>query len=276
LYRRYTSVCKAVCASNACHLPSFLAAGPTPTTAGCCDMKTGSVGGAFKIDTFNQTRYISVLSESDTRERFLGVSNRVVAGVLVHTTRAATQRCASSRFAHLGPECASEAGVDLRPYGVDPVFLHTAALHDAELMKEYERYHGIKLHSDLISNFTEDCSPPSCGAHYFPHEVNERGAPYGFFHEKLTSAYDDGFSVFFDVNANEEQARNLLSYMTDGFFVDDKTRAMAVSTVTYNADLGVLSYLHSDFEFHAGGSIVAESQVQTLSVENYKVWGGAS
>jgi len=40
--------CEAVCKSNACHLPSFLAAGPTPTYAGCCALRTGDIGGSFK------------------------------------------------------------------------------------------------------------------------------------------------------------------------------------------------------------------------------------
>jgi len=57
--------------------------------AGCCVLRTGDIGGAFKIDTFGQKEYMYDLSESDTRERFLGVSNRVVGGVLIHTTRAA-------------------------------------------------------------------------------------------------------------------------------------------------------------------------------------------
>jgi hypothetical protein len=41
------------------------------------------------LDTFGQKEYMYDLSESDTRERYLGVSNRVVGGVLIHTTRAA-------------------------------------------------------------------------------------------------------------------------------------------------------------------------------------------
>ena len=48
----------------------------------------------------------------------VGVSNRIVAGMMIHTTRAAVEDCASSRFSHLGPECASESGLDLSPYGV--------------------------------------------------------------------------------------------------------------------------------------------------------------
>ena len=225
--------------------------------------------GFFTVNDSGQSVYIPELSDADTRERFLGVSNRVVAGVLVHTTRASTERCASSRFAQLGPECASESGLDLSPYGIDPVFLHTSAdLFDESLAQEYAKYHGVKLYGQR-SNFTANCTPPSCGTHYSAEEVNERGAPYGFFHEKL-EGHDDGFAVFFDVNANEAQASNLLKYVKDGFFIDDDTRTMAVSTVTYNAGLGVFSYFHCDFEFSPGGSIVVSSQVQTLSVENYK------
>ena len=40
--------------------------------------------------------------------------------------------------------------------------------------------------------------------------------------------------------------------------------------MTYNAGLGLFSYLKSSFEFDPGGSILNESQIQTISVENYK------
>ena len=38
--------------------------------------------GSFTVNDSEQTGYIPALSDADTRERFLGVSNRVVAGVL--------------------------------------------------------------------------------------------------------------------------------------------------------------------------------------------------
>jgi len=80
-----------------------------PVGSGCCEMVAGEqVGGHFLVDTYTQKVYIGELSESETRTRFLGVNNRIVAGVLVHTTRANMERCVSSRFKHLGPECASE------------------------------------------------------------------------------------------------------------------------------------------------------------------------
>jgi hypothetical protein len=59
------------------------------TQLGSYDVESKSGGPCFKLDTFGQKEYMYDLSESDTRERYLGVSNRVVGGVLIHTTRAA-------------------------------------------------------------------------------------------------------------------------------------------------------------------------------------------
>jgi hypothetical protein len=79
------------------------------------------------------------------------------------------------------------------------VRLSSPALYDAALMAKYVANFGSQKFGDTVSNFTKECSPPSCGAHYVEEEVNEFGAPFGFFHETI-AGHQDGFAVFLDVN----------------------------------------------------------------------------
>ena len=254
-------LCDALCAVRQCIEPSFLAAGPMPKNEGCCELKSGEdIGGAFSIDTFGQKEYIGKLSEDVSRIRMLGVNNRVVAGILLHTTRADVESCGTTRFSHLGPSCTSETNLDVAPYGVDPIFLRTSEIFDEKMRPAA---------AGNISSFTTSCTPPACGTFYSNDELNDRGTPFGFFHEPL-DGNPNGFSIFFDINKNEEQTNRMLTYIKDGFFIDDATRDLKVSTVTYNSGLGLFSYFTIMFEFNAGGSILIDSQIQTISVENYR------
>ena len=127
-------LCDALCAVRQCIEPSFLAAGPMPKNEGCCELNSGEdIGGAFSIDTFGQKEYIGKLSEDVSRIRMLGVNNRVVAGILLHTTRADVESCGTTRFSHLGPSCTSETNLDVAPYGVDPIFLRTSEIFDEKM-----------------------------------------------------------------------------------------------------------------------------------------------
>ena len=62
------------------------------------------------------------------------------------------------------------------------MFLSSSALYDADLMAEYVANFGSQYFGDTVSNFTKECSPPSCGAHYVEEEVNDFGAPFGKAH----------------------------------------------------------------------------------------------
>jgi hypothetical protein len=65
------------------------------------------------------------------RERLVGLTNRVVAGILVHTTRMSYDDCDGSRFSKIESNCAS--GISTASYGVDPVFVMGSSLFDPDL-----------------------------------------------------------------------------------------------------------------------------------------------
>jgi hypothetical protein len=54
------------------------------------------------------------------RERFVGLNNRVLAGMLIYVERKNLMKCTSSRFDDIDATCSG--GRDVASYGVDPVF----------------------------------------------------------------------------------------------------------------------------------------------------------
>jgi hypothetical protein len=64
------------------------------------------------------------------RERNIGLTNRVIGGMLVHTWRTKQVSCAKSRFDQIQSQCTG--GEDLRPYGVDPVFKRGTDLYNPD------------------------------------------------------------------------------------------------------------------------------------------------
>ena len=70
---------------------------------------------SFTLDNFNNTE-----PPVAYRERFIGLNNRVLAGMLVYVERKNLRKCPSSRFDDIDATCSG--GRDVSSYGVDPVF----------------------------------------------------------------------------------------------------------------------------------------------------------
>lgn len=71
------------------------------------------------------------VSLGTARERLIGLTNRVIAGMLIHTTRMSYDKCDGSRFEKIESNCAS--GISTSSYGVDPVFVMGSSLFDPDL-----------------------------------------------------------------------------------------------------------------------------------------------
>jgi hypothetical protein len=71
------------------------------------------------------------VARGTARERLIGLTNRVIAGILVHTTRMSYDNCDDSRFSKIESNCAS--GISTASYGVDPVFVMGSSLFDPDL-----------------------------------------------------------------------------------------------------------------------------------------------
>eukprot|EP00898_Chlorokybus_atmophyticus_P004262 jgi/Chlat1/4837/Chrsp31S04872 len=221
----------------------------------CCNLLTSTADSPsaqpFELVNYSaeQKKAENALNQDtvhNARWRTIGVTNRVIAGMLIHQTRWAIGNCSNERFSQLLPRdgvCTAKT-LSLEPYGVDPVFLKASTLYNSSAVDERTRF-------------------------YSDSEVNNRGVPYGFFPSKV-KGYEDGFPVFIDINLSQQRAEDMFSYLQDGFFIDIWTKAVVVQFVTYNGDLDYFSSLRLKFAMVKGGFIQVLYSVQTVSVELYK------
>lgn len=71
------------------------------------------------------------MSRGAVRERWVGTSNRVVGGMLIHTTRRQEQECAKTRFPDIQNLCMGNTVTD--SFGVDPSFKSGTPSFDPDL-----------------------------------------------------------------------------------------------------------------------------------------------
>lgn len=130
------------------------------------------------------------------------------------------------------------------PFGADPVFISTSSLFVAGA---------------------------NASQYYAPHQINERNVPFGFFADAAAE-----YSLFFDVAFDASHADKLLSYMQQGFFLDQFTDTVRLEAFTYNAALKVFAVSRVELQFQAAGTIEASTTIDTLSLELYDSFYGIS
>lgn len=267
-------MCEAVCANTACDDAAYTRNGFAWSGLGCC--VRDSVDRVYRFEQWDYNPagdlaylppVIPTLDESVSRKRFLGLRNRIVAGIFMYQKRAKSSKCMGDRFAHIFPVCmGSEAS--LEPYGADPVFLPSASLYSADMLPS-------KCCNE--SAYKPSCQPPACGDFYTRYDpvtnasnFNSRDVPLGFHAHKFSSKIPDSFPVFFDINLLEKRAKDLITYMKEGFFIDQNTQQIWLQAVTYNGELQYFANIDVWFTFSPGGNIDIRSNIQTVNVEMYE------
>ena len=207
------------------------------------------------------------------RERLIGLTNRVIGGMLIHTSRMQTDKCEDSRFAKIENNCAS--GISTQPYGVDPVFVMGSTLFDPDLDNEKSLvtfYNCSEIpEPERVYNIDDPYSksgatvnrPPYCANLY-----NMRDVPFGF-HSHELEGKTSGFPVWIDINLSEDQAQYWYRYLEEGLMLDVLTREVTVDLVTYNAELRMFSSVFVRFRFTDGGAIAVTYKLHTIRVELY-------
>ncbi|KAK3242331.1 hypothetical protein CYMTET_47975 [Cymbomonas tetramitiformis] len=181
--------------------------------------------------------------DEEPRIRSLGITggNRLLAGMLLTQTRAAEGKC-DTKFEDLSTTCRAPS-ISEEAYGRDPVFLRTSELYSL----------AMTSHKCCnISSYTEDCMPPECGDFYQSSEMAasefETGysdevctgdcshgrSPYGFFPHK------GKFYTWFDINLSNTRAKDLITYLIDGLYIDESTSMLSAQLICYNAQLRYL------------------------------------
>eukprot|EP00947_MAST-08B_sp_MAST-8B-sp1_P001686 g1686.t1 len=234
------------------------------------------------------------------KRRYVGGRNVMVAGLMLSQKRLNVARCGSKRsgafeileslknyalslpqrnrrkFEELVQECrASEvADATIRanhvPFGVDPMFLPTAAMFQARL--------SPLAVVDHYPNLTLTPPVPPGGSSTSPEQirlVNNVGIPFGFIpvSSLLPAAYIDeekDFSIFFDVNLDKAGATKILDYIEQGFFFDRQTRAVILDGLYYNPDLLTFTYLKITITIDLSGFYRLERKVTPFRIDNFR------
>eukprot|EP00192_Tetraselmis_astigmatica_P001702 CAMPEP_0117652658 /NCGR_PEP_ID=MMETSP0804-20121206/2750_1 /TAXON_ID=1074897 /ORGANISM="Tetraselmis astigmatica, Strain CCMP880" /LENGTH=1606 /DNA_ID=CAMNT_0005458731 /DNA_START=90 /DNA_END=4910 /DNA_ORIENTATION=+ len=232
------------------------------------NLQTGNfstVAYGFSVARYNST-------DPDTaRERHIGLTNRVIAGMLLHTTRTEAVECKTKRFQDIDNTCTGS--LDTSTYGVDPVFKRGANMYNSDLDNQLSvtTYYncsnlGADPMYDLVDPVNEGASTNP--APYCAELFNERNIPWGFHHYPLKH-FEDGFPVWFDINLSEDVAQRFYKYVEEGLFLDSNTRNVKAQVVTYNSELRVFSSTMITFKYSDGGSIDVSHKLHTVRVELY-------
>ncbi|GIM03190.1 hypothetical protein Vretimale_7995 [Volvox reticuliferus] len=205
-----------------------------------------------------------------SRPRYAGprIGNRIVGGLLLHTTRrtlrslsegAGQHTCSEERscgcgffgmdascnwydvaFLQTTGKAASYlkrlfAGINnsLAPYGVDPIFLRSSSLYREDLSSKLSWYYNI---SD-------------------PSEVSPTGTPYGFTARPLLGR-TPGFPVLLESGLSASRAAQMVRYLADGNYLDHRqTVDMTAELLVYNPSFRAFAYSRSEFSWSEAGGI---------------------
>ncbi|MEW5311378.1 MAG: hypothetical protein WDW38_003099 [Sanguina aurantia] len=203
------------------------------------------------------------------RDRTLGLTNRVIGGMLLHQTRSNETACDPSKFDTIQQTCTGPETIVA--YGIDPVFKsgtvsYNGYLDDANGTIVLQYYNCSLLPSATYNlpflNTTVNLSP------YCAELFNPQNLPYAFHFFPLDSK-EDGFPVWFDINLGAGDVAQWFTWVQEGLYLDPHTRELSVEIVTYNAPLKIFSYFQAVFEFSEGGSIDVTHRLNTVKVEVY-------
>ena len=166
-------------------------------------------------------------------------------------------------------------GLSIEPYGVDPTFKAGTASYDPTAANSVTSLYNCSALPAATYNLTSPpailgsaaalSNPPPYCAELF----NPRTLPWGFTPHPLAGYSSPGFPAFFDINLSAEDAAGWVQYLSDGLFLDARTRTLAARLVTYNARLRAFGSSLVQLEFATGGAVEVSSRVQVVRLELY-------
>jgi len=191
-----------------------------------------------------------LMPKKDTpRRRHIGMRHVVVGGVVLNQQRSEPGQCNyAGRFDDLGANCAGSELIH-RPYGVDPVFLTTSTLYDEYIASRKALYYDVDdpTQADPLSH-----------------------QPYGFRH------VGSGFPIVLDINLDQASARKRVTYLKEGFYIDELTKGLTLDLLIYNGPSGLFASIQYDCKFQDSGLIKMDFNVNVFQVELYKGAAGTA
>ncbi|CAI5468681.1 unnamed protein product [Closterium sp. Yama58-4] len=266
LHRLANGVCDAACNTPVCAFdggdcacvdplfgPGICACPPGHTRRddGSCCLST-AVGTNLNFP-FSLQRYGPNYTESNFAfaaergvavNRFVSRRNRLLIGMVLQQDRWGAKQCNGSGLLHLAGWCSN--GTSREPFGVNPHFLPTSAIYDsaasANMSQLDNSTFGVKL------------------------RFNPQGLPYGFIYpvDSLTT-----LPLVFDVNLDYEAAMRRLHYLVDGSYIDNGTRSVDVSFITFNGETLTFVLTTVTCTLNAGGSMAVTIKSQPAAMAMY-------
>ncbi|CAI5484981.1 unnamed protein product, partial [Closterium sp. Yama58-4] len=165
-------------------------------------------------------------------------------GMMLQQDRWGTQQCNGSDLLHLGGWCSN--GTSTEPFGVNPHFLPTSAIYDS----------AASANMSQLDNSTFG----------FKLKFNPNGVPYGFIYplESLTT-----YPLVFGINLDNEAATRRLQYLVDGSYIDNGTRSIDVSFITFNGETLTFVLTTVSCTLDAGGSMAVSFKSQPAAMAMY-------
>ena len=165
------------------------------------------------------------------------------------------------------------------PYGLDPVFMPVQSgtaeesLYDASVTSRKDQFYGkgdsvgdaksdYKDAAKLLSTSMEClASQGSAGKNPYINPLNS--IPYAFHH---TDSYLDddfyemsgispGYFVYFDTQLTTNQAKRSLTFMKNGFFLDELTSSVKFDFMTFNGETNLFAHVNVEIEIDGSGTI---------------------
>jgi hypothetical protein len=232
-----------------------------------CQM--GPVDREFELENFENEDPAEAF-----RERYVGLSNRVVAGMLFYVKKKELNLCDNDRFADLDKFCPGD--IDTSAYGVDPVFkLGTPMFNpDYDNVKTVTKIYNCTEIANPTYNLTVEGTDFRANEKPYCAELfNPRNISWGFHSMDISSSYKNGFPFLIDINLDAAGAQRWLDYMRYGLYLSDaQTDEVSAQIVVYNAELGYFGNTMVYFKYIDGGKIEVKYENQTIKVQYYENW----
>lgn len=218
--------------------------------------------------------------EETARERNIGLTNRVVAGMLLHQVRTNDTNCTDSKFNKIQQTCTGPP--TLKAYGVDAVFKMSTATTPVTLFNpDFKDSSGailtnyyncdalIDSNNNSVATYNISVLNQTVNPYPFCAELfDQNQLPYAFYYKPLKGK-PDGFPAFFDINLGQAEAARWVTYLEEGLYIDQHTSSMTAELISYNAPLRTFAYYQMTFDFSLGGSIDLTQRLDTVRVELY-------
>ena len=201
--------------------------------------------------------------------RYVGNTNRLIGGLLIHQTRNELVECENKRFANISASCRA-MDFSKKSFGVDPVFRRPQSGQGG-----LDSLYNVELEDFVADYYNTSQSAGKMRAVDTTADSDAVGTPYGFVYREVPG-YPDGFPVFLDIAATRNNLGNMLQYLKEGLYFDQMTRSVTAQGVTYNSNLKQLANVVVMFNFTDAGAIDVSHKVTNMNVKWYTEFNDAN